>query len=343
MNLLATIVGFVAFHGGAADHFAVFSDCLEKEGIEVRIYALGPAFSKLKDRFNVEQFSEDEIEQIAKECAGYDVVVTDVGHRLDVVLQEALEKRAPLSVRCCYYDNQEKFVPGGYSETAAKVMALADRVFFANANLVDDPAFQKLKEKVAIGYYSVGQAEKIAQMRKSHKGATRKALLEKLGLEENGQKLLVLIGGNNSIYFEKALPAFLQIAKNSNQLFLVQQHPGAVASGIEQVLIQGTGVHLSPVSSEESLVAADGALYYQTSMAPLFLLAGIPTMQVGHEPYEDFLVSHKLCPSITNQKEWEIALKGLDDAPLINQERVLQEIGFRKDWKERLLKSVLTP
>ena len=343
MEFLATIAAFVAFHGGPADHFGVFADQLEKEGVEVYLYASGPAYDKLKQRSDVRLFSAEEVDQIANECAECDVVITDVGHPLDIQLHEALEKRAPLAIRCCYYDNQESFVPGGYSETAAKVMQLADRTLFANANLVSDPAFQRVKERIGIGYYSTKHAERIATLRKEGKARARKVLLEALGIEEAGQQLFVFCGGNNSVYFEKALPAFLKLTKNSNQVFVLQQHPGAVASGIERELVKDVPVYLSPVSSEESLVAADAVLYYQTSMAPLFLLAGIPTIQVGHERYEDVLVRQGLCPAVTNPEEWEAALKTLGDSSLIDRETLLKGIGVREDWRLCLTKSVLTP
>ncbi len=49
---------------------------------------------------------------------------------------------------------------------------------------------------------------------------------------------------------------------------------------------------------------ADAAFYYQTSMGPQFVLAGIPTVQIAHETYQDILVKNKLSPSVTDVEQF---------------------------------------
>ena len=50
MGAFATIVTFIALHGGPAEHFGVFGDALQEKGVEVHFYASGPALSKLQGK-----------------------------------------------------------------------------------------------------------------------------------------------------------------------------------------------------------------------------------------------------------------------------------------------------
>jgi hypothetical protein len=357
MSLLAATVCFIARHGGPADHFATFAEDLARKGHRVEIHASGPALKKCHDRktlgvvsFSLEGKTEEEVAaQLAERCKEAAVVITDVGDPLDVTIQKALAEWAPEVLRLAYYDNPEAFVPGGYSEVAAKVMSAAQRVLFANANLAKTPIYEApgqearvpVEKRVGVGFYPLGQAEKIAVRRAAEHGGMRSQFFAKHGLKDSGQKVLVYAGGNNETYFAQALPAFLRLLEEtdlSNYVIVLQQHPGAKEKNIDRKLVQEKApqVLISDVSSDDAQVLADGMLYYQTSMGPQFVLAGLPVIQVGHERYEDVLVKNGLCAVATNPREWHKALADLMSKKAGSAEAVKQGLGLCSDWAERL-------
>ncbi len=374
ISLLQTItpaVCFVACHGGPADHFSTFAEDLVKKGHKVQIYAAGPALKKFQDRhiervipFSLENISEEAVAvEVAKKCAEANVVITDVGHTVDIPLQQALAGQASKALRLAYYDNPEPYVPGGYSSVAAKVMIAAQGVLFANANLAKAPIYQTPSEEVmlaserrfGLGYYPINQAEKIAKRRTSDHELVRAQFLSKHALVDQGQKILVYAGGNNDEYFTKAFPAFLQFlaeasqqADLSNVIVVLQQHPGAKEKNIDTNLVQqwlhqvGRGrvpaFFVSELSSDDAQVVADGMLYYQTSMGPQFILAGIPTIQVGHNTYEDILVKNNLCATATDAYGLLNAITHLQHGVKIesDQEAIKQGLGISSDWADNL-------
>jgi len=372
MTSLAAVVCFVSCHTGPADHFAVFAEELEKKGYQVRIYASGPALKKFEERsigvepFDLDKTSENEaVAYIAKRCARASVVITDVGHAFQAVLHKSLAEEAPSVLRLAYYDNPEPYVPGNYSETAAKVMRAADRVLFANANLAGEPIYEAPgkaveldnRKRFGVGYYPLSQAEKIALRRQSEHLTLRSQIFHQCGLEESGQTLLVYAGGNNEEYFSKAFPAFLrflslasQTADLSNYVVLLQQHPGAAKLNRDGQLLanwltQNQGKSLprfcvSRTTFENAEVAADVILYYQTSMGPQFVLAGIPVIQTGHNCYEDVLIKNHLCPSAVNENELLACLQNLRRDGTVSREMIAQALGFHLDWPERLDQSI---
>jgi hypothetical protein len=368
----AAAVCFIACHGGPADHFATFAEHLPKEVGAVEIYASGPALKKFQERgisamaFSMDQMSpekEDALaQQIAKACSQAKVVITDVGHPFDVKVQKALDLQAKNVYRFAYYDNPEAYVPGGYSEVAAKVMQAAQGILFANSNLTQAPLFQSPgqeidfgnRKKVGIGYYPIHQAEKIAKRRTEEKLSLRQAFFEKNSLLDKGQQVLVYFGGNNVEYFTKAFPYFLlllgQAAEESDFTHLVivlQQHPGAKAENIDRNFVnhwmstfgqlpRAPKILLSDMSSDDAQVIADGAFYYQTSMGPQFVLAGIPTIQIGHEKYEDILVKNGLVPSVTEKEQFISIIHSLDDKKEIPEEIIFEGLGLKKNWLQSL-------
>ena len=332
-------VCFLACHGGPADHFATFHENLIKEGIDSCVYATGPALDKFKSRkvgvtgeFQVS--SPEEEDKKANEIArsilstGAKLVITDVGHPFSAKIQKALAVQAPNVERMAYYDNPEAYVPGGYSQTASEVMSIAKGVIFANANLSSDLVFRAPgeqinfgeKKKFGLGYYPVEQALKLKEQRECFR-----TVQAKMFKNNNVTKTtLVYFGGNNEEYFSKAFPAFLSYlteAMNNNidlshLIIRIQQHPGAKDKKIENLKIhewQEQNLQnlykmvpkfiISSQTSDEAQVVADAALYYQTSMGPQFCLAGIPTVQIAHEKYEDILVKNGLCQTVTNGAE----------------------------------------
>ncbi len=368
----AAAVCFIACHGGPADHFSTFAEDLVSKGYEVQIYATGPALKKFQDRkiaivtpFSLENSSEEEAAtELAKRCSGADVIITDVGHVFDVPLQEALKRQASKSLRLAYYDNPEGYVPGGYSAVAAKVMLAAQGVLFANTNLVKRPLYQAPSEEVCLapekriglGYYPIAQAEKIAKRRISDQSQIRAQFFSKYSLADQGQKVLVYAGGNNDEYFLKALPAFLKFLSEaslredfSNFVILLQQHPGAKEKNLDVQFVQQwlkqqgrparmPQFFISEFNSDDAQVVADGMLYYQTSMGPQFVLAGIPTIQVGHNTYEDILVKNGLCSTVTDVDSLVSALARLQKNTLAESgnEAIMQGLGISPDWASRL-------
>ena len=84
---------------------------------------------------------------------------------------------------------------------------------------------------------------------------------------------------------------------------------------------------------EEAMIAADYAIYYQTSLAAQFILAGIPTIQAGHNTYEDLLIRNHLCESVTTAEELQAAL---EKAKVPNEQKLLEDLGVRSNWPELL-------
>jgi hypothetical protein len=292
----------IACHGGAADHFATFAPHLKG----VQVYASEIATEKFRSKgieirqsFSTKGTDQDALaEQIAKANSKAAYVLTDVGDPFDIKLQQAFKLHAPHVVRLAYYDNPEPFVPGGYSDVAAQVMKLADKVLFANVHLA------KEENHVGLGYFAMKDAKTIQERRASNE---RDELRKQYGLQD--QKVLVYFGGNNTTYFNDAFPAFLNMVKAtdlSSHTLVIQQHPGAKKEQYENGKIaqwqkESTAHHapkliISTFDSSQAQVMADGALYYQTSMSPQFGLAKIPAIQIGHEKYEDCMVKNNLTP-----------------------------------------------
>ncbi|MBI5345605.1 MAG: hypothetical protein HZB76_00445 [Chlamydiae bacterium] len=380
MSLPSAVICFVACHGGPADHFATFAEELVQKGYKVQIYASGPAIKKFQDRkisviqFNADNLSKEkeaDLAQVAVNCIKASVVITDVGHIFDIALQEKLAMEAPKVRRLAYYDNPEVFVPGGYSNVAAEVMLRANGVLFANANLKESPIYQEpdteitlpKENRVGLGYYPLAQAEKILSIRKEGHDGIRAEFLAKYGIKDKGKKLLVYFGGNNKAYFNEAFPAFLRFlseamecgADLSDMVIILQQHPGAMIENIDcqaiEAWLQKYGkkpnapkIEVSKESSEYMLSAADGALYYQTSMGPLFALTGIPTVQIAHKTFRDVLVRSGIAPSVTNSTNFVEAIKNLKSEAVSEekQKTIYKSLGIKEDWLEILENAITT-
>lgn len=372
-STLAAAVCFVVCHGGPADHFATFTENLSKND-QIEIYASGPALKKLQERgipvqvpFSLEGISHAEedvlAEKIAKACSAAKIVITDVGHSFDIKVQQALERLAINVSRFAYYDNPEPYVPGGYSEVAAQVMQVAQGILFASSNLAEASIFQTTdkeidfgsRKKIGIGYYPINQSEKIAKRRTEEKSILRQRLLQKNSMVDRGQKILVYFGGNNEEYFLKALPAFLSLLEKGmdqsdfiNLIVVLQQHPGAKSQNLDRNLFEewaskyGQTSHapkiiISDFNSDDAQTLADQALYYQTSMGPQFVLAGISTIQVGHETYEDILVRNGLIPSVTRVDQLLEAIDSLNkQSKEVDRNVILKGLGIKQDWLQTL-------
>jgi hypothetical protein len=381
ISISTAAVCLIACHGGPADHFATYAEVLAKKGYAVQIHATGPALKKFQERgvevkssFSLDNLTTEEenklAQSIAKTCSTASIIITDVGHLFDVKIQKALSLNANKTPRFAYYDNPEPFVPGGYSSTAAEVIKVADGVLFANETLAKAKIYSAVekeidftdKKRFGIGYYPVNQAEKIAEKRKSDHNTTRSTFLMKNGMKDRGQKILVYFGGNNEEYFSKAFPAFLSFVAEAskqvdlkNTVILIQQHPGAKVKNqdgqqVETWLkefgerVEMPKIILSDFSSDDAQVLADAAFYYQTSMGPQFVLEGIPTVQIGHETYEDILVRNHLAPTVINAEGFAQVIRNLEKMKeTIQKDLILSSLGIKEDWPKVLEKVVETP
>lgn len=372
-------VCFVACHGGPADHFATFAQELQKKGYPIAICASGPALQKFRDRnleihksFSLNNQADQEsinvVHEVTKVCEKASVVMTDVGHIFCKGLQQTLAIEAPQILRLAYYDNPEPYVPGGYSLVAKEVMQVANKVLFANANFEEQPIYVNenqeidlpLSNRLGIGYYSIGQALEVMKKRQEIAVEMRAQFFEELGIEDNGQRVYVYCGGNNEAYFDKAFPAFLNLLSSasletdlSNSIFVLQQHPGAKFHNIDGIEIEewsrfhkdishAPKLVLSNWNTSDIQVIADKILYYQTSMSPLFALADIPTVQVGHETYSDVLVRNGLCPSVTKVDELLQVMEQatLNSSTVLQRKQLFEGLGIKDNWVENLIEGL---
>jgi hypothetical protein len=339
---------------------------LEKRHVPFQNFYEGKKAKALRDLSEKEQ---DELAiSVAKICRHARCVIIDVGTEFSTKVQTKLAELYPSIVRIAYYDNPEPFVPGGYSATAAKVMQKAQIVLFANAKLAEATLYPTSdsskpfdfqgKQKVGLGYANLRDIEELLEKRKP---ATRiplqAALFNKQGLNPKTiATLAVYFGGANEIYYQQAFPRFLEILTAasktedlSNLAIVIQQHPRSVLEGNRDGTLlekwnktaskQSPKVVLSLSSFNDALVSADLALYYQTGAATRFMLAGVPTAQIGHEPYHDTLIRNGFCQSVTDEKQFLQLLDDLCTPPIPNEEvrkKIAQESGIDPAWPKRL-------
>lgn len=368
----------VVCHGGPADHFATLLPELQKRGVQLHIHATPGVMAKFKDVdlqvdvLNLNNTSLSEIEvarNLAKECSKVSVLLTDLGNSFEISLQQAFKEYNPHVKRLVYYDNPESYVPGGYSEMAYATIQIADRALFSNSNLTRSPLYiNKEKEsdlpfdkRFGIGYYPMSRVQEIRKKRLEEKktNSMRLKFFHEHQIQGKDKKILVYFGGNNDEYYKFAFPAFQKFLANSIEqsnlshlVFVIHQHPAAKNSNCDwnyiKAWVQEIGsnpkaptIILSQWDSNQIQTIADCALYYQTSMAAQFALAGIPTMQVGHEIYEDILVKNKAIPSIVNTDTLvETLVKGNWEGSQSDLESLTEYLGIRHDSYEALMEAI---
>ena len=313
-NLVAFIkICLVCHHPGAATHFSEFAKVFEENAIPYELYT-----------------DHKDLDELAANSNHFSAVIVDIAPQSEKVLElfQTLGKKTYV-----YYDNPEEFVPGGYSETANKIRALADKTLFANANLATE------ERDIGIGYSPV--LNDVLEIRKMRETSDRAAFLNAHGIKDTGQKIIVYFGGANETYYDQAFPHFLDLLKEwdfSNTVLIHQQHPRALKEGNRDgnLLPQ---IVLSKVNNKEALAIANVALYYQTSMSPLFYFSGVPTFQVGHESYPDVLIRTGLCQSITKHSEISQILS--PPQTTIDEQKISAEIGYKENWRDILLEEIL--
>ncbi len=356
---MALSVCLVVCNEEPADHFATFAQHLR--GVEM--CASEPAltrFRKLDVNVNIPFFTEgmspaaEEVlaTQIAKIYANAAVVMTDMGHPFDLTVQRAFAKHAPSVRRLVYYDDPEP-----YSATGAQVMQAAQGILFANSRLAKSPLFQAPnieidlgeRKRVGIGYSpTTHMAKNILQRRRIEQRSMRRLLLTRYRTIDVGQKIVVYFGSHHEEYFLKALPTFLALLAKGGLppvMVLIQPLPDAQNQHRNREIIEAwTRKHptpqvvLSNIPAENAQVVADAVLYYKTRMAPQFVLAGIPTMHMGHEPCKDMLVNTGLIPSITTVEQF---IGAMNPDSTSWPEKVCNSLGINPDWLQILSSAIL--
>lgn len=380
-SLVSTTICCVVSHGGPADHFATFLPDLQKMGAIVHVHATPGVIGKFKDfkdlgievdALCISDASISELDMarnLAKKCSKVSVLLTDLGNSFSISVQKTFKETNPQVKRLVYYDNPESYVPGGYSDIAEKTMQVADRVLFSNINLVHSPIYKNKKEEASIpfekrygiGYYPMVRAQEIRESRLKEKKthSMRAKFFEEYQIQGKDKKVVVYFGGNNNEYYESAFPAFKKFLVESIKetdlsylIFVIHQHPMAKNSNrdwnhLEDWIQEVRGNPKAPIltrshwSLNQIQTIADCALYYQTSMAAQFALAGIPTIQIGHEMYEDILIKNRVIPSVISTNSFtETIIKGNYEENKSDLESLRGHLGIRDDYTTALVEAI---
>lgn len=367
-------VYFVTNHPGPAKQFATLAESLKEKSIPFGVLCgknvIKPFDSKMipHQTFDEEADTETLSQLVLKVAANASYVITDISNEKWSEVHSTLASKAENVRRVVYYDNPENCVPGGYSETAAKVIPYAQTILFSNHRFESDSIYKSpgdeidltAQERFGLGLYLRDEAAAITKLRLEEGPKLRQQLFEQIGVKDEGQKIITYIGGANAVYYEEAFPAFLEILQFlylnqspllKNVIFLLQQHPRASKEGDQdfnqikklqqQEKLPGDCKWIVPskFNTFQGLAIADVAVYYQTSMAAQFPFAGIPTIQVGHEKFEDCLTENGF-PSVKDSEGFQIEVEKLfkNTESAISQEQIENleaSLGIRADWKER--------
>ena len=201
MLFLLFTVGFLAVHPNTGSHFAALGEVLKENGIPYVSYGADQAKEKMEGRIDVIDISEaegplsqlDEIRlaekasTLAKRISGeVDLLLIDVGSPFSKSMVEALKfKKVEVWP---YYDNFEPFVPGGYSDVAEEIIALAGRSLYASAHL---------SEELGIGYYPLEDLEETLCLKNSPE--KKDLFFEKHRLDPS-LPLMIFLGGASKAY-----------------------------------------------------------------------------------------------------------------------------------------------
>lgn len=374
---LATTICFIAGHPGPAEHFTDLANHLNSQGYDAHVYTFTDvAYHKFQERhlevdqqFVVEGLTSEEEEQLAKTIAKISAkaqcVITDVGHPFNIKIQKALHAY-PIK-QIAYYDNPASIIPGGNSNIAFETMQAAGWALFANAILAESTTpiykepgnpidFSNIK-RIGLGYSPTVNLATIISKRRIHEQlAMRSDFFTKNNIEDKGQKIVIYFGGNNHVYFEQALPAFLSLCAEaaphidlSQVIFVLQQHPRAKELNLDSKQVEAWSkthkslknmptIFISNFSTDNAQVFGDAAFYYQTSMTAQFVLEGLPTFQVGHDDNDDILVKAGCVESLTNVQDFINAIKTINAGKLEEplKDVVFNAIGINANWQEIL-------
>ncbi len=378
----AVDVCFITLHPSSVEHFIKLTEALDREKISWQIMAANGSEHRLKERKiphykmsvwtnkkSMKELSWKERTAIAKltakTCKKAKLIITDISESFiaDVHHELALVSSAK---RYVYYDNPEAYVPGEYSKVFEEVVKTRPYgVIFSNKHLSEETLYGNGKEplqmdrldKLGLGLILMEDTERVIAL-SNNKKALRQKLFEKLGIEDEKQKLLVYLGGCNSMYFCHAFPFFLRSIEDNltypffdNVLLLLQQHPRAKQEGaidLYELLARGFPfqVFLSPIPTLEMMSCADLIYYYQSSLVPKLVLAKRPLVQVASEPLEDMSTRLHLVDSVMHAQDFiPYSLKAISTNYEEQSLKLLQEnLGYDENWSKTFsafMKSVL--
>ena len=405
----SSYVCLAAVNPNPGSHFAAFAEVFRKNGRDYFVIAGGSAQQKFEQKeIKVNQVvtslaDPSLLETVGKLHQKAKYVLVDGGDANSARLLQQFTTAAPEVKRYVYYDNPESFVSESYSKSVQTALTLAQGIVFANANLVNEPVWFNYqtqtqmsfegKEKIGVGLYFVEEAEALKKKREdlSNRVQLRESFFKNHELRDTGQKLIVYSGGNHPEYFEKAFPYFLLLLKNGyhkdqvlfeNTLFIFQQHPMAKKENKKDgVLLTNweremgpcvPKVVLSSLTTDQALEFADAVCYFQSSMSPKFVLAGIPTFQVNYDSvlmnflekitwniflpdsrsgsvmekerakfYQDVVTRNGFVNAVIYKQEFVKAVTlATSNEPklLLDTAMIKNKIGIREEWQENLLK-----
>jgi hypothetical protein len=372
-------VCFVTIHPASAEHFARFTEELDRAHISWQILAADSSETLLKqkkiphrkisiwtNKKAIKDLSSEEMRSIAKltakECKKAKLIITDISEPFVVRFHHELALSSSAK-RYVYYDNPEPYVLGEYSKRFESLLKTRpDGVLFASKTLPSETLFGEDRRvldchqlhKVGLGFYDLEDVLTIQALVKK-KQELREKLFYQLGIKDEKQKILTYLGGANSAYFDKAFPFFLKALEDSardpffeNILLLLQQHPRAKQEGLDLYALLSQGlpfqVFSSPLPLFEVIACSDLMYYYQTSIVSKLILSKRPLLQVSHEPSEDVGVRLHLVDVVSSSKELPIASskavsKSFDEASLNS---LKEGIGYDEHWQESLLNFIKT-
>ncbi len=394
MTNFATIsqICFLACHPASTPFVQEAQSWCNNNSIQSEVYARDTAYERLQGKVQelksfAQSYSTETLDKLgdrvlheaAVEVAysiskKFQAVICDVGSPFTSRVFEILSEKSPEIVRISFYDNPERYVPGGYSETAKKTLEKSHLILFANKNLSEGQILSTPNteieldtiERAGIGFSTLPQQIKTIKEGREEEKRTllRKEILDQHNIEDKGQKIAVYYGGANSEYYEKAFPAFLTIIEGlSNEsnskafeyVFIIQQHPRAKSEGIdakkvEEMLMKYSSenegkkiphIVISQTDFNSATKVADLALYYQTGSNTLFPACGIPTVQVGHETFKDILTSNEYIPSATSASEFVKALKTTEEKGVtVTEEEIFTAQGISKNPQSEFVKAI---
>ncbi len=179
---MASNVCFITAHPNPANHFAEFVKVFEEQDTSCTILAeqnVQGKFSQVKSNvipFDASILENDSFyEQLISKIPVDSILVTDIGSEKWADLHQKLAQDHPNIKRIAYYDNPEQYVPGGYSELAARVIDTAQAVLFANKTHVQQGIEKSpgialdlsKKELIGVGYYPEKEAQTILAQRQN--------------------------------------------------------------------------------------------------------------------------------------------------------------------------------
>jgi hypothetical protein len=368
----AVDVCFISLHPSSVEHFIKLSQVLDQEKISWNIMAADSSEQRLKERKiphhkisvwtskkNMKELSWKEKTAIAKltakTCKKAKVIITDISESFIAQVHHELS-RVSSAKRYVYYDNPEAYVPGAYSKVFEEIIKTRPYgVIFSNKNLSEETLYGNAQEpllidrldKLGLGLILTEEMKEVVDLQEN-KADRRQQLFEKLGIEDEKQKLLVYLGGCTTQYFYQAFPFFLCSIEDNltspffdNVLLLLQQHPRAKQEGsmdLYELLSRGFPfqVFLSPIPTLEMMSCADLIYYYQSSLAPKLVLAKKKLVQVSAEAFEDMSSRLHLVDRVIHTKDFiPYSLKAMSTSHEEHCLRLLQEnLGYDENWSK---------